>query len=118
MVRCEKFIEVIESEGLLDQASRVGAELLAGLESLAQDSGLVDNPRGRGLFLAFDLPDTEVRNRMLEGLHSEHLLALPSGQRSIRFRPPILLSSEEVQLGLDRCGSVLERLPTPAGGAR
>ena len=27
MVRCERFIEVIESEGLLEQASRVGDEI-------------------------------------------------------------------------------------------
>ena len=110
MVRCEKFIEVIESEGLLEQASRVGGEILAGLEVLARDSELVDNPRGRGLFLAFDLPDADLRDRMLAGLQSERLLALPSGQRSVRFRPPMLLDSEEAQLGLDRCRAVLEQL--------
>ena len=61
------------------------------------------NPRGRGFFLAFDLPDTATRDRALRELHGQHLLALPTGRRGIRFRPPLVLSPAEADEGLELC---------------
>jgi L-lysine 6-transaminase len=47
---------------------------------------MVSNVRGKGLMIALDLPDEGKRNGMLEGMFDNGLLALKSGQRSIRFR--------------------------------
>jgi len=111
MVRCARIIEVIREDGLLDHVTRVGDRLLRGLERLALDlAGLVSNPRGRGFFLAFDLPDTATRDRALQALHRHHLLALPTGRRGIRFRPPLILSSAEADEGLERCQRALRSL--------
>jgi len=104
MVRCRRIIEIVRSENLLDNVTRTGARLLQGLERLAQRlPGLVSNARGRGFFLAFDLPDTATRDRALRELHGQHLLALPTGRRGIRFRPPLVLSPAEADEGLDLC---------------
>ncbi|MBZ0089716.1 MAG: L-lysine 6-transaminase, partial [Thermoanaerobaculia bacterium] len=63
MVRSQKCIEVIEEEDLIGNAARSGARLLDGLRRLeGLFAGRVTNARGRGLFVAFDLPDTETRN--------------------------------------------------------
>ena len=104
MVRCRRIIEVVVAENLLDSVTRVGARLVAGLERLTgRLPELVSNARGRGFFLAFDLPDAATRDRALRALHREHLLALPTGRCGIRFRPPLVLSQTEADEGLDRC---------------
>jgi L-lysine 6-transaminase len=66
---------------------------------------LLDNPRGRGLMVAFDLPDALTRD-IFRGLLLENgLLALKCGERSIRFRPMLDLppaAAEEALAIVDR----------------
>ncbi len=101
MVRCQRIIEVIEEDGLLDNAARVGERLLAGLRGLeAVFPGRVTNVRGRGMFLAFDLPDTERRNQALRALNEHGVLCLTSGERALRLRPALILSGEEADEGV------------------
>ncbi len=103
MVRCQRIIEVIEEERLLANATEVGAHLLAGFSALERlFPGKVTNSRGRGLFLAFDLPDTATRNRTLTALNDSDVLGLASGDHAIRMRPPLVLSRAEADLGLTR----------------
>jgi L-lysine 6-transaminase len=47
---------------------------------------MVTNVRGKGLMIAFDLPDQAQRDGMLEGMFENGLLAMKSGDHSIRFR--------------------------------
>ena len=103
MVRCQRVIEVIEEDRLLENARTVGEELLDGFRELEGEfPGKVTNSRGRGLFLAFDLPDTETRNRTLKSLNDSDVLGLASGHRAIRMRPPLVLSPAEAREGLRR----------------
>ena len=114
MVRCQRYVEVIEDERLLDNATRVGEHLLAGLRRLEQTfPRLVSNSRGRGLFLAFDLPDDATRERVLNHMYDEGVLGLRSGSRAIRFRPPVSLTSAEADEGLMRLESALQHEPAP-----
>lgn len=108
MVRCEMILEAMEEEQLVDNAARVGAELLAGLETLAeQHPGLVSNVRGRGLFCAFDCPDGDVRDRLLTACFEQHVIALSCGGKSVRMRPALTLTSEEAAEGVKRIGRAL-----------
>lgn len=103
MVRCQRIIEIIEEEDLIGNARRVGEHLLAGLRGLeATFPGKVTNARGRGMFLAFDLPDTDLRNRALKALSDQDVLGLSSGYRAIRFRPALLLSEADADEGVRR----------------
>jgi len=54
--------------------------------------GKVTNARGRGLFLAVDLPDKETRNKVLAAMREQNTLGLASGVRAIRFRPSLVLT--------------------------
>lgn len=103
MVRCQRIIEVIEEDGLLANATAVGAHLVAGFRELERlFPGKVTNGRGRGLFVAFDLPDSGTRNRTLTALNDSDVLGLASGERAIRMRPPLVLSRSEADEGLRR----------------
>jgi L-lysine 6-transaminase len=102
MVRCARMLEVIDEEGLVENASRVGGVLLDGLRDIqAELGGKVSNARGLGLMIAFDLPSPELRDRARSALVANRLLVLGCGDRSIRFRPPLNLSVDEAQAGLD-----------------
>jgi L-lysine 6-transaminase len=45
--------------------------------------------RGRGLLVAFDLPDTNARDEFYRGLYDKGMLGIRCGERSIRFRPAL-----------------------------
>ena len=103
MVRCQRFVEIIEEDELLQNAETVGRHMLAGLRGLeATFPGQVTNARGLGLFAAFDLPSTELRNATIKAMNEQDLMALPCGERSVRFRPPLVVSREEVDEALRR----------------
>jgi L-lysine 6-transaminase len=59
--------------------------------------------------LAFDLPDKEMRNRVRQGCWDAGFATLPCGPRSLRFRPPLTFTEEEVSTALDILHGVLIR---------
>ncbi len=102
MIRFTRILEIIHEEKLIENAARVGERLLQGLQDIASETdGQMTNVRGRGLFIAFDLPTPELRNKFLQKAMENRLIVLASGERSVRFRPPLNLSLEEADQGLD-----------------
>jgi L-lysine 6-transaminase len=101
MVRAQKYLEIIEEENLVENARVVGEHLLHRLQELANDyPAVVCNPRGMGLFAAFDLLAVDARTRIRNHCLDNGLIILPSGERSLRFRPPLNVSKEEIDLGM------------------
>ena len=96
MVRSTHFLRIIEEENLVEHAGRVGAYFLDQLRELQTIFGFIKAVRGRGMFLAFDLPDAKTREEMWKGLFDLGVLTLRSGERSIRFRPALDLTGEVV----------------------
>lgn len=113
MVRCQRFIEIIESERLLENARIVGAYALERLRVLEeQHKGLMSNARGAGLMCAFDLPGTEVRDRVRKHLlHNEKVIMLASGAQSLRFRPHLDFKKTYVDLAVQRIDRALRAAP-------
>jgi len=112
MVRSTRILEVIERDRLFDAAKRAGERLLAGLIALAErQPRLVGNARGLGLLCAVDLADRATRDEALRRLRAdEHVLALPAGERTVRLRPALTITGEEIDAALAACGRVLAAL--------
>ncbi len=112
MVRSRRLLEIIEAHGLIEAAGVKGRRFLAGLVDLAAEhAGFVGNPRGRGLFLALDLPTSESRNAVVADLNdTEHVIVLPCGQRSVRFRPALSVSEDEIDQALAALGRSVARV--------
>ena len=111
MVRAQRYFEIIEEEKLVENAARVGAQFVQGLEALAAKMpDVVTNVRGRGLMCAFDLPSGEIRDKAINTMEANDLLVLSSGHRSIRFRPHLNLTSEEATEGITRIEASLKSL--------
>jgi len=87
MVRATRILEIIEEENLVEHTAQVGQKMITELEQIAEESrGIISNVRGKGLMIAFDLPDKGKRDLMRDSMFENGLIALKSGQQSIRFR--------------------------------
>jgi len=109
-VRSTHYLRIYEQEKLVENASVVGAAFLAGLRELVRKHPLVTAPRGRGLMLAFDLPDTATRDAFWRGCYELDLLVIRSGERSIRLRPVLdvkeSILERSLQIMSDECGKL------------
>src|SRR5437879_8535419 len=104
MVRSTHYMHIIEGEFLVENAAKVGAYFLDQLRDLQRYEPAISAVRGRGLMLAFDLPDADTRERFWKGLFDLSVLTLRSGDGSIRFRPALDITAEVVDeaMGLIR----------------
>ncbi len=103
MLRFQLVMEVIEKENLVENARVIGEYLLEGLQNLAQKyPAKISNARGKGLMCAIDLPTSDQRNHLREILFEEGLIILTCGDQSLRFRPHLNVTKEEIQIALDK----------------
>jgi L-lysine 6-transaminase len=111
MLRLQLTLAVIEKENLVENAKNMGIFLLDGLIKIEQKfPDLISNARGRGLMCAFDLPTSELRNNLQTELYKNHLIVLTCGTESIRFRPHLNVTKEDLQKALDIIEKVLEAM--------
>jgi hypothetical protein len=84
MVRLLSVLDRID----LEQVGRTGACARAGLEALAEAySGLIENVRGAGVMLAFDVPRADLQDTLRDRAFRRGLILLPAGERTLRFYP-------------------------------
>ncbi len=103
MFRATRILEVVERDRLVENAAAQGRRLLAGLERVAErHEGFASNVRGRGLMCALDFPDKEARGKVIRAAMDNELLVPPCGPRSVRFRPALTVTSDEIDTALDR----------------
>jgi len=102
MVRATRYLEIIEEENLVRHADAMGRILIEGLENIAEESkGMMTNVRGKGMMVAYDLPDPDSRDMMMKTLEKNGLKALKSGVQSIRFRGMLDIPEESIRQGLE-----------------
>ena len=101
MVRATRYLEIIEEDHLVEHAKNMGNILLSSLNQFAEEfPQVMSNARGRGLFAAFDLKDAMTRNEFRTHCMNKGLIILGCGETSVRFRPPLTLSEDELKTGL------------------
>jgi len=102
MVRSQRYLEIIHEENLVENARIVGEYLLHCLLKLQMEfPAIVSNARGRGLFCAFDVRTADERLQLRKKALEKGLVVLGSGDRSIRFRPPLNIKREEIDEGIE-----------------
>jgi L-lysine 6-transaminase len=110
MVRARRILATIDELDLVEAARTHGGRLLEGLEALAVRHPAVTNPRGLGLMAAVDLPDGDTRDAVVAAMmREEHVLILGSGNRSVRFRPPLTVTGEQLTRALEALDRVVGR---------
>jgi acetylornithine/N-succinyldiaminopimelate aminotransferase len=87
-------LDIIEQEGLVENARAMGELLTERLAELATSRERVDHVRGRGLLLGLELTDDsarEVQGRCLEA----GLVVNAIGDDLIRLAPPLVVTAEQ-----------------------
>lgn len=84
-------LEVIEEEGLVENAKKTGQYLLSRLTTIEG----IKNLRGRGLMIGFDVPD-ELKDLKKNLLYNHHIFAGEAKPNVIRLLPSLAMTAEQV----------------------
>jgi L-lysine 6-transaminase len=113
MIRFCQEMKVVEENHLQEQIPQKAALLLEGMHELRQKhSDKIRNVRGMGLYQGFSLVKPGHQAKLVEYAQDhEKLILLEAGTDSIRFRPTMDVTEEEIKtmLGiLDKCLAMLD----------
>ena len=113
-------LDVIEEEGLIENARIVGAYTRAGFERLADKHTLIGDIRGSGLFMGTEFvldrtskqPAPEPATRIINAMRERGVLMGKIGvhQCATKIRPPMPFSKEHADLMLSTLDDVLSDL--------
>ncbi|WP_171118668.1 aminotransferase class III-fold pyridoxal phosphate-dependent enzyme [Ruegeria sp. HKCCA5463] len=120
----KEVLDIVDDEGLQDNARRMGDRLMAGLRQIEADFGCVGDVRGMGLFLGVELinPDgsegTEICSYVKNRMRDHRILIGSEGPRdnTLKIRPPLTIEAEDVDMILWALRDVLSEVGdfTPA----
>jgi 4-aminobutyrate aminotransferase-like enzyme len=111
-------LDVIEEEGLQQNALEVGQHLREGLWQLGLEHPCIGDVRGNGLFLALELvsdkeqhtPDGGLARSVVNGLRDRGVLTGVIGpdRNILKLRPPMVISRADADVMLERLDDVLQ----------
>ncbi|MBA4140582.1 MAG: aspartate aminotransferase family protein [Segetibacter sp.] len=105
-------LEVIETEDLIEQAKQRGDDLR---KRLATIEG-INNVRGRGLMIGFDVPE-ELKDLRKNLLYNQHIFTGEAKPNVIRLLPSLALTKEQADEFMNAMEEEIAA-PTLKGGAR
>ena len=112
-------LDVIDDEGLIERAQRLGERLLAGLRERAADRATVAEVRGRGLMVAIEFADgpglaprPDLAKGLLAAAMARNLMLLTCGTygQAVRIIPPLVTTDDEIEHALGVIGDALEAI--------
>jgi L-lysine 6-transaminase len=86
-VRSTHYLRIVEGEKLVENTRVMGDAFMTELQGLSKKHPIISAVRGRGLMIAFDLPNGQLRDAFWKGAYELGLLVVRCGERSIRLRP-------------------------------
>jgi len=111
MVRSKHILKIIDDEALVENSKIMGEYLLNKLYELRDEyPSLISQPRGLGLMCSFDLPSAELRNKFKDKCFENKLIILGCGEKSIRFRPRLNITKDDLDEGLNIIKKILTYL--------
>jgi len=103
-------LEVVESEGLVERAGKLGGHLARGLEALARrHPERIVTTRGAGLLQAVVLADGVNPGQVLAAVREAGVLLTLAGGNALRFSPPLTVTQPELDQGISAVDAALAR---------
>jgi ornithine--oxo-acid transaminase len=93
-------VDIIESEGLLENAEKQG-KLFRDELKIFVDLGVLKDVRGKGLLNAIELHNEESANELVDKMMSRGLLTKVTREGTIRMCPPLVISDMEMDNSLN-----------------
>lgn len=102
-------LDVMEKDGLVENAHLVGEYLLDRLRELQKTEKHITDVRGRGLMIGidFDIPQKDVRTPLI---YEQHCFTGCTGTNTLRLLPPLCLSKSDADDFIERLKKVLAKL--------
>ncbi|WP_395316382.1 aspartate aminotransferase family protein [Variovorax sp. UC74_104] len=120
MAAASAVLDVIQHNGLQDNALQIGNYLRERLAALSQRHALVGEARGAGLFIGLELvadrttraPATAQAAKVVNGLRQRQVLLSATGPQGnvLKIRPPLVFTREHADLLVERLDEVLGTL--------
>jgi len=112
MVRFVEEMKIVREERLIEQTPAKAGHLCRRLDDLcARYPDRIFNRRGLGLYQGFSLPSRAMKARLLDiALEEQDLLMIGAGIDSIRLRPTLDVTHDEIDLFADRLEAALRQL--------
>lgn len=88
-------IEVIEKEGLVERAARLGAVFMEMIRALAEGDKRINGVRGRGLMVGMVL--NGQAKPLVQIMMDRGLISIPTGDNVVRFLPPLTVAESELE---------------------
>jgi 4-aminobutyrate aminotransferase len=108
-------LEFLEKENMKCRVRELGSHILQRLRELQETFPFIGDVRGLGLMIGVEIvkPDKTIapilRDKILREAFKEKILLLPCGDSTIRFSPPLVMTDEEANVGLDKFEKALKR---------
>ena len=98
-------LDTIEKEHLIENAVRMGALFMEGLNALARKHSCIQTVRGLGLMIGvvLSIPAKPVETKLREN----GLLCIATGDTVLRFVPPLIVTVDHIQQALEHLDRAL-----------
>jgi 4-aminobutyrate aminotransferase len=102
-------IDVIQNEGLRENAAKQGAHIMKRLKELEEKSEIVGDVRGKGLMIGIELVEDKASKKPAPKKAEEVMMrswkrgvaVITCGKSTIRLVPPLIITRELADAGLD-----------------
>jgi len=110
--------DIIEEENLLDNAAKIGEHTLKRLDEMKETYELIGDVRGKGLMIGIELvkdrktkkPAKEEAKEIIFQCFKKGLAIITAGYSTIRIAPPLVITEELMDVGLDIFEEVLRNV--------
>jgi 4-aminobutyrate aminotransferase-like enzyme len=110
-------LDVIDDEGLVENAAEVGEYVLQGFKDLQSRHEMIGDVRGSGLFFGMDLvsdretkaPAADEARRIVNGMRDKGILMSKIGEHDnvLKLRPPLCFSRENADVLIETLDQVM-----------
>ncbi len=109
-------LQFMEREDLGTLAKQLGDHIMLRLREMQSKYPAIWDVRGLGLMIGVEIVkpdgsvDPDTRDRIVVAGFKEGIVLLPCGDSAIRFSPPLVITKDEADTGLDRFEEALKHL--------
>jgi len=96
MVRCKHIIKAITDLGLIENVNQRSEQFISALVNEPK----IKNLRSAGVIIGFDLKNKEIRDTFVNNLYKIGMIVNSTGEKSVRLRPSLSVSSSEISLAI------------------
>jgi 4-aminobutyrate aminotransferase len=108
-------LHIIQDQDLMANSVEIGDFIQTRFREVQRDLPIIGDVRGKGLMVGVELinadgsPAVEIIKEVIKEMGSKGIVLTKCGASALRFAPPLIISKEQVEEGVDIILSVLSK---------